>query len=277
MNKDVTLVVMAAGLGSRYNGNKQLELFGPRQLTLAEYNIEHAIACGVNEVVFIVNEKHADIFDRRLREFLPGSCDFELVYQRSESALCKYGYREKPWGTGHAIKCCDGVISNNFCVINADDLYGNDAICNAIKFLKITDEKSATFGNVVYKLSETISPNGSVSRGIVIADGSLNISKINEVGNILHDNIEALGLSPNDFVSMNLWCFTPCIFKLLQDGWKEFCGNLNDPLSDEFGLSSFVGDCIQRNKCTVKAIPTTSKWYGVTYRDDKIILDDILQ
>lgn len=277
MNDDVTLVVMAAGLGSRYNGSKQLELFGPRQLTLAEYNIEHAIACGINNVVFVISEKYADIFDKRLRLFLPDSCSFQLVYQKDEIALCKYGHREKPWGTGHAIKCCDDVVKNNFCVINADDIYGNDAICNAIKFLKSTDEKSATFGNVVYKLSETISPNGSVSRGIIIADGFLNISKINEVHNISHDNIEEIGLSQNDFVSMNLWCFTPRIFKLLQDGWKEFCDNLNDPLSDEFGLSSFVGDCIQRKKCTVKAITTASKWYGVTYRDDKKILDDVLQ
>lgn len=277
MNEDVTLVVMAAGLGSRYNGSKQLELFGSRQLTLAEYNIEHAITCGINDVVLVINEKYADIFDKRLRDFLPSSCDFKLVYQEPESALCKYGYREKPWGTGHAIKCCDGVVNNNFCVINADDLYGYDAIFNAVRFLKSTDAKSMIFGNVVYKLSGTMSPNGAVSRGVIITDDALNISKINEVHNITCDNVHELGLSVNDFVSMNLWCFTPCIFKLLQDGWKYFCANLKDPLSDEFGLSSFVGDCIQQKKCTVKAIPTTSTWYGVTYRDDKKILDDVLQ
>lgn len=277
MNDDVTLVVMAAGLGSRYNGSKQLELFGSRQMTLAEYNIEQAIACGINNVVFVINEKYADVFDKRLRLFLPDSCSFKLVYQKDEIALCKYGHREKPWGTAHAIKCCDGVISNNFCVINADDIYGKDAISNAVKFLKITDVKSTTFGNVVYKLSETISQNGSVSRGIIISDDSSNISGVNEIHNITQGNINGLGLCVNDFVSMNLWCFTPCIFKLLQDGWLDFCKNIKDPLSDEFGLSQFVGDCIQRKKCNVKAITTSSKWYGVTYRDDKKILDDVLQ
>ncbi|MDR2778753.1 MAG: hypothetical protein LBB16_00485 [Puniceicoccales bacterium] len=276
MVEEIAFVVMAAGIGSRYNGKKQLETFGKRNRTIAEYNMQHAIDIGFRQFYFVINDKFAEIFHGRLKNFLPSDCQFGLVYQKKEESLTKFCNREKPWGTGHAIMCCEQAIHCNFCVTNADDLYGYDAILRIAEFLRSSEKKSRTFANVAYFLLETLSRNGTVSRGVLSIDKNSYLTSINEMHGL---NIGACDgtILPNDsLVSMNLWGFTPAVFKLLQEGWYNFRQDISDRASDEFGLSKFINSAVQENKCRVKVFNTSSKWCGITYRTDKALVEKIL-
>ncbi|MDR2737365.1 MAG: hypothetical protein LBB18_00270 [Puniceicoccales bacterium] len=277
MSEEVAFVVMAAGMGSRYNGIKQLESFGADGLTIAEYNIRHALAAGCKKFYFIVNDGCAEMFHRRLKNFLPSDCTFSLIYQRKEEALAKFCNRSKPWGTAHAVMCCSGIVGCNFCVTNADDLYGRDAILRAIEFLRSTEKDRTTFANVAYALAETLSDWGSVSRGVIAVGGDSKLRSIDEVLGVSFATMDKLNLSKDSMVSMNLWGFTPEVFKLLLQSWKEFRKNISDAVNDEFGLPFFINSAIKLGKCSVEILRTTSKWHGITYKTDVASLEEALK
>ncbi len=282
MNTQLSLVVLAAGSSSRYGLLKQTELFGDDKLTIAEYNILDAIKHGIHNVVFVIQEQTADIFHRRLSHILPNKCTFSLIYQDPEHKLCKFCKRIKLWGTGHAVLSAMHCLKGNFLVMNADDLYGENAIKAAISFLKKVDPKESCFSAIGYKLSDTLSNNGTVSRGIMhISNEHLN-RIVEHKGIFKNENEETVDESGNIFpkntlVSMNLWGFTPEVFHILKEEWQKFMKNISDPFNEEFYLPVAITNAISEKKCTVKILPTTSIWHGITYQSDRKALDDWLK
>ncbi|MDR1528660.1 MAG: hypothetical protein LBS22_03710 [Puniceicoccales bacterium] len=276
MVEEIAFVVMAAGIGSRYNGTKQLEIFGKTELTIAEYNMQHAIGAGFRQFYFVIDDKLAEIFHGRLKNFLPSNCKFELIYQKKEKSLTKFCNRQKPWGTAHAIMCCGRVMGCNFCVTNADDLYGHDAIFRMAEFLWSVEKKSQTFANVAYALSETLSANGTVSRGVLSVDRDSYLTSIDEVHGLAMDAHDGATISKDSLVSMNLWGFTPEVFKLLEGGWHRFKQNISDIASDEFGISNFINSAVKEGQCRVKILNTSSRWRGITYQTDRALVEKIL-
>ncbi len=282
MSTQLSLVVLAAGSSSRYGLLKQTELFGDAKLTIAEYNILDAIKNGVNNIIFVIQEQTADIFHRRLSHILPDESTFSLIYQDPEHKLCKFCKRTKLWGTGHAVLSAMHCLKGNFLVMNADDLYGENAIKTAISFLKEVDPKESCFSAIGYKLSDTLSNNGTVSRGIIYTTGE-HLNKIVEYKGISrNDNEEIVDESGNIFpkntlVSMNLWGFTPEIFHILKEEWQKFTKNISDPLNEEFYLPVAITNAISKKKCTVQILPTTSIWHGITYQNDRKTLEKWLK
>ncbi len=281
MDSNLSLVILAAGSSTRYGLLKQTELFGNARLTIAEYNLLDAISCGVNHVVFVIKEQIADIFHKRLTQILPKNCTFSLVYQRSETTLNKFYHRTKLWGTGHAILSAKRCVKENFVVMNADDLYGDDAINTLIKTLKKIDKNSNIFSAVGYRLTDTLSDHGTVSRGIMnIINRKLN--SITEHHGIQRINTKIIDTNntilPDDtLVSMNLWGFTTQIFSILEDEWQNFIKNIQDSVNDEFYLPHAINNAIKNTRCTVEVLSTTSKWHGITYHNDRNILDNWLK
>lgn len=269
----MTFVVMAAGLGSRYGGRKQLDTFGQRQLTIAEYNMEQAIAHGFSRFIFVINESYAEIFHRRLSQFLPKNCSFILVYQKTDVPDIPYARREKPWGTGHALLCCRKWIDGVFCVTNADDLYGEAAIALMAEQLQTLSSKKACFTNVAYVLKNTLSESGAVNRGILEVDKEGHLVHIQEKLGITFGNLSELSLKEEALVSMNLWGFTPAIFPLLERYWDRFLKQTKDLLSEEFGLPDVIAQAVAHHECQVQIVPTHSQWHGVTYPSDKATLE----
>ncbi|MDR3274257.1 MAG: hypothetical protein LBS87_02935 [Puniceicoccales bacterium] len=277
MDNSLTLVIMAAGSGTRYEAPKQLETFGKHNLTIAEYNVLDAISAGFTNFIFVVQEQMADIFHRRLANLFPSYCKFSLTYQRREKELCKYCSRTKPWGTGHAVLSAKSAIHGNFGLVNADDLYGNNAISVLADFLKAANKNSPVFANVGYEMGDTLSENGTVSRGVMSTDGNGNLIEIVENKNIAYGGKicteDGMKFNPDTLVSMNLWGFTVKIFPILEKQWAEFAKNISNPTSDEFYLSSAVDAAAQNGECEVKVLKTSSKWRGITYPKDKIAME----
>lgn len=281
MENVLSLVILAAGSSTRYGLIKQTELFGPDRRTIAEYNLLYAISCGINRVVFVIKEQTANIFHKRLSMILPENCEFSLAYQPTEPDLNKFCNRTKPWGTGHALLAAKRAVQGNFGVMNADDLYGEDAIKNLVTFLKSADKSGSTFCAVGYRLAETLSANGTVSRGLMdIQDNRLRC--ITEHRNIQVHNSEITDenkniLDKNTLVSMNLWGFTPKIFQILENQWQKFKKNINDPVNDEFYLPYAINSAIENKICEVQILPTSSKWHGITYQNDREMLENWLK
>jgi NDP-sugar pyrophosphorylase family protein len=276
MSGEIAFVVMAAGIGSRYNGSKQLQTFGKDNLTIAEYNMQHALKVGFRRFYFVVSDKLADLFHERLKNLLPPDCTFGLVYQKSEKDLEKFCHREKPWGTAHAVMCCEMAVECNFCVTNADDLYGYDGIARIADFLISTEKTSPAFGNVAYELSKTLSGNGTVSRGIITTDANSYLRSIDEVRELRAETLDGVKISENSLVSMNLWGFTPKIFKLLRSEWSDFQKNIHSVETDEFQLPAVINSSVKRGACSVKVLKTKSEWVGITYRADNELLEKSL-
>ena len=277
MDDKIAFVVMAAGMGRRYNGLKQLKTFGEKGLTIAEYNILNAIDCGFQDFFFVIDERLADIFNGRLKKFLPKSCNFGLIFQRREKNLIKFSNRVKPWGTGHAVLCCQNIVRSNFCVTNADDLYGRDAISKIADFLRNSKTDSTVFANVVYHIANTLSSNGTVSRGLVRSSDGQFIDTIDEVLNINLSNLGQLGITPQTPVSMNLWGFTPKIFEILAAEWSAFVKKITNAETEEFYLSSAIDNAIKSSKCRVKMLLTSSQWHGITYESDNASIEFSLE
>ncbi|MDE6432357.1 MAG: hypothetical protein K2L13_03105 [Opitutales bacterium] len=277
MDAPLSLVVLAAGNGTRYGALKQIELFGPDKFTISEYNVLEAISCGIDEVVFIVKEQVADIFHKRLSAILPANCKFSLVYQSSDPILDKFSNRAKPWGTGHAVLSAKYCVRGNFAVMNADDLYGANAIKALVNSIKTLDKAGNTFSAIGYHLANTLSEHGPVSRGIMtVTDNQLiRISEHNRIRRLNENIVDETGnILPKDTpTSMNLWGFTPQIFKILETEWQKFKSNISDPVNDEFYLPHAVNNAISEGRCKVNVLLTTDKWHGITYHEDRKTLD----
>ena len=273
-----TLLVLAAGMGSRYGGIKQMDSFGPNGETIIDYSIYDAIASGFGKVVFIIRESFAEDFKNLFEPKLKGKVETEYVFQEMSSFTEGFqipGERTKPWGTAHAVLCAKEVINEPFAVINADDFYGRDAFDKAVKFL--TDEVSPKRYCIIgYELSKTISENGTVSRGVCEVDADGNLSHINERTKIFPENGKIyytenglnVPLPADTVVSMNFWAFDANVFEYIQKLFIKFLQENGANPKAEFFIP-IIGDAfIADGKGEIKVIPTSAQWFGVTYKED---------
>jgi choline kinase len=274
-----TLLILAAGMGSRFGGLKQVEPVGPNGETILEYSIFDAIRAGFGKVVFVIRESFAENFKNHFEPKLAGKIDIKYVYQ--ETNMLPQGYllpegREKPWGTGHAVLISKNAINEPFAVINADDFYGMEAFKTLSKYLA-TQISSTKYAMVGYQLDKTLSEFGSVSRGICITDSKNQLTKITETHKIRPENgkimcetgTETNELSGNEIVSMNFWGFHPSIFSNIESQFIEFLDkNINQPKS-EFYIPFVVFEMIKRELVSVEVLTADSQWFGVTYKEDK--------
>jgi NDP-sugar pyrophosphorylase family protein len=275
-----TLLILAAGMGSRFGGLKQVEPVGPNGEAIIDYSIYDAMRAGFGKVVFIIRESFAEAFKEKFEKKLKGKIEVEYVFQ--ELDMLPKGFtlpegREKPWGTAHAILVAKNVINDPFCALNADDFYGYNAYKAMAKFL--TESKDpAEYSMVGYKLNETLSEFGSVSRGICQEDNNNNLIKIvetlkivkrgNEIISIEIDGSE-ISLTGNEIASMNNWGFKPSVFDKLEKRFAQFLKTEIDKPKSEMYIPSVVFDLIDEKEATVKVLEADSPWFGVTYKEDK--------
>ena len=285
MKKERTLVVLAAGIGSRFAGGvKQLQCVGPSGEVIMDYSIHDAIEAGFNRFVFIIRHDIQALFDRIMGDRIRRICEKKGVevlcaYQEKENLpggfVCP-AERAKPWGTGHALLSCKGMLSGGFAVINADDYYGKDAYRRAAEFLdSLEDGSQGTYGLIGFRLGNTLSDHGGVTRGLCrTEDGWL--THIVETKNVIKipggARAEVFGavrdLEEDIPVSMNMWGFTPDVLEKLEERFIEFLGEgLHDPKS-EFLIPSEMGILLKREAVRIRVLPTTSQWFGMTYAED---------
>lgn len=276
----MTLVIMAAGMGSRFGGLKQIEPFGNDGEFILDFSIYDAIKAGFNKVVFIIKEENYNLFRDTVGKRIEDKIEVEYVFQKNENIPTGYeipGDRVKPWGTGHAILACKDVVKEDFLVINADDFYGRDAFVVASNFLK-QKHNNKEMAMVCYHIINTLTDNGSVKRGVCDhKDGNLikitesSVEKIdNEIICKPLDGSEPFISKEDDLVSMNMLLFTPLIFEILEKDIKDFFEqNKNNLEKCEFLIPDVIYKNILNGNISVKVLDTTSKWYGVTYKEDK--------
>ncbi len=278
---DITLVVLAAGIGSRYGaGIKQLEKVGPSGEIIMDYAIHDALKAGFNRVVFIVRRNIMDDFQ-------------EVIGNRLEKIFSKLGVqwnyafqemtdlpegRVKPWGTGQAVLACQDLLKGPFAVINADDYYGKHAYKHAYAFLKQSDQRDPNcFGMVGFVLKNTLSEAGEVTRGLCTMDEKGYLTDIEETRHIVKTPEGAAvagaeGMRPLDgdgVASMNMWMLTPAFVDSLAEGFDRFKKNMKDPLRDEYLLPDIVGSMVRNGTASVKVFASEDRWFGITYSQDK--------
>ena len=274
-----TLVILAAGMASRYGSQKQTQSFGPAGETIMDYSIYDAIRAGFENVVFIIREDFAENFKAIFEPKLKGKINTKYVYQHLDAFTGGRNIpaeRTKPWGTAHAVLCCKGAVNEPFAVINADDYYGRDAFVKAFDFLT-TQCNEQTYCIIGYELKNTLSDNGSVSRGVCEVYAAHNITDINERTAIFRDTngtityTDATGAHPvaeESLVSMNYLCFAPGFIDLCETQFHDFLDqHMHEPKA-EFFIPLATKNFIQSGKGVVKVIPTSAKWFGVTYKED---------
>lgn len=275
-----TLLILAAGMGSRFGGLKQVEPIGPSGEAIIDYSIYDAIRAGFGKVVFIIRESFADAFKEKFDKKLEGKIKVEYVFQ--ELDMLPKGFtlpegREKPWGTAHAILVAKDVIKEPFCALNADDFYGKNAYKVMSNFL--TSSKNSTeYSMVGYHLKNTLSEFGSVSRGICDVDNNQNLNKIVETIKILKKEDKVISVEENgsetiltgsESVSMNIWGFKPSVFETIAKKFSSFLETeMNKPKSEMY-IPSVVFEMIDEKLATVKVLEADSPWFGVTYKEDK--------
>lgn len=277
MKKDLTLLVLAAGMGSRFGGLKQIEPVGPNGEFIIDYSIKDAILAGFNKVVFIIKEENLDLFKNTIGNRLLGKIKVEYVFQKISDVPDNISIpkeRVKPLGTAQALYAARNVIKENFAVINADDYYGQEGYLKAAEFLNNCSDLE--YANICYKVGNTLSENGSVKRGIVY-DNNGYLDKIIESkvevidGKIMATPLNggsSFNLSFDDPVSMNLMCLTPKIFDYLNNHIVEFFTNCQDLMNDEWLIPNVLMASAHENNRKVKVIKTNSKYYGMTYKED---------
>jgi dTDP-glucose pyrophosphorylase len=273
-----TLLILAAGMASRYGSMKQIQSFGPGGETIMDYSIYDAIRAGFKKVVFIIRREFAkdfqDIFEPRLKDRVT----LDYVYQDLNDFTNGFQAppdRTKPWGTAHAVLCAQEVIHESFAVINADDFYGRDAFEKAYKFLT-TDCSPKVYSIIGYELLKTLSENGTVNRGVCQVDAIGNLTSIAERLNIskkdgkiiCDDNQKPKELPLDSQVSMNFWCFHPSIFSYTEKLFHEFLKNNVENPKSEFFIPIVADRFINDKEGVIKIIPTSAQWFGVTYKED---------
>lgn len=279
---NMTLVIMAAGMGSRFGGLKQVEPVGPNGEFILDYSIYDAIKAGYDKVVFIIKEENYDLFRQTVGKRIESKINVEYVFQKLEdipSSVNIPDTRVKPWGTSHAILSCKDVVREPFAVINADDFYGFDPYYKIKNFFdeNHTENEYAMIGYIV---KNTMTENGSVKRGVCEKDNNNYLTKLIEssieykngkiIATPLEDKEHPFEVQNDTLVSMNFFGFNPSIFNYLEDEMYDFFENNKEKLdSCEFLIPTSVFKRIEENKVTVKVLDTDAKWHGVTYKDDK--------
>lgn len=263
MGKDAALVVMAAGMGSRFGGLKQLEPIGPNGEVILDFSVFDAKKAGFNKAVFIIRRDVEADFREVVGKRVEKHIDTEYVFQDMENLPQGFSVpdgRTKPWGTGHAIYCCKDVINTPFVVINADDYYGQSAFKTIYDEITVS-EKTCMVG---YKLGNTLTENGTVARGVCDVENGI-LKAITE-----HTALDKnSGIPLDTTVSMNMWGLMPSVFDRLLPDFVKFLENMQNPLKDEFFIPLVIDKMIKEDNEKIKVLTTDEKWYGVTYREDK--------
>ena len=278
---NITLLVMAAGMGSRFGGLKQLEAVGPSGETIIDYSVYNAIAVGINKVVFIIRRDFEKDFREKIANKYAGHIHVEFAFQDSnllpDGFSCPIG-REKPWGTGHAILSAADLIHEPFVAINGDDFYGPESFRVMANYYQ---NGADDFSMVAFKLDKTLSTFGGVTRGLcTLKDGQLdtvietdNLQKT-EFGVSSDQEIE---LNGNEPVSMNFWGFTPVLFDYLRKMFVDFLSTRGKELKSEFLIPTVINDLIQSGREKVRVLYSNDPWFGVTYKEDKSYVQGEIQ
>lgn len=279
-----TLVIMAAGIGSRFGGGiKQLAPVGPNGEIIMDYSIYDAIEAGFDKIVFVIRKDLEKDFKEVIGNRIEKQIEVAYAYQEIDDIPQKYREkftgRTKPWGTGQAILCCKDVVDSPFLVINADDYYGKDAFREAYSYLtSMEDTDKMQICMVSFVLKNTLSDNGGVTRGICKVDSNGMLAGITETHNIEKDGDKAVvrtggeieELDPDSPVSMNMWGLTPKFIEILESGFDEFLEDTRaDDLKAEYLLPTIIGDLLEKGKLDVRVLESHDQWFGVTYKEDK--------
>ncbi|MFD0760939.1 NDP-sugar synthase [Lutibacter aestuarii] len=283
-----TLVILAAGIGSRYGGLKQLDTFTDEGDTIMDFSIFDALEAGFGKFVFIIRKNIEAEFKEVFNKKLEGKAEVAYVFQEVEYVPKKYvnPNREKPWGTGHALLMAKDVVNENFAIINADDFYGKEAFEIMAKSLKEIDSNSYNFNMMGYLLKNTVSDYGYVSRGeckvdvkgyLIDVTEQTHIEKIN--GNIIRkdENGVYVPVDENAVVSMNFWGFTPKCFEFGSQLFEEFLEENKNDLKSEFFIPLVVNEILKSGIASVKVLTSNAKWFGVTYKEDKELVQNEIE
>jgi UTP-glucose-1-phosphate uridylyltransferase len=269
----LSLVVLAAGMGSRYGGLKQIDPVGPGGETVLDYAVFDALRAGFTRVVFVIRRDFEALFREKIGARYTGRATVDYVFQSLDALPAGFtppAGREKPWGTGHAVWCAREAVRENFAVINADDFYGADSFRQLAGFLRATPATEAAFAMVGFRLANTLSEHGTVARGVCTADTVGRLQSIVEQTGIAAEEVgPGRKYAGDTLVSMNCWGFTPALFGGLDAQFREFLTARGAELKAEFYLPASVSTMIARREATARVLPTESTWFGVTYREDK--------
>jgi dTDP-glucose pyrophosphorylase len=274
-----TLVILAAGMASRYGSQKQTQSFGPSGETIMEYSVYDAIEAGFKRVIFIIREDFADMFRQIVEPKLKDKIEIEYVYQSLDKFTEGRNInpeRVKPWGTAHAVLCCKGKLNEPFAVINADDFYGKDSFRKAFDFLE-TSCNEKTYAVIAYDLENTLSEHGSVSRGVISQNENNEMTGIKECLKIYKKDDAIIyedetggttELSHDTKVSMNFFCYHPKFIDLCEEQFQKFLDEQGQSMKGEFLIPTMTDYFIKSGNGKVRVIPTAAKWFGVTYKED---------
>ena len=284
-----TLLILAAGMGSRYGGLKQIEPFGPNGEFIIDYSIYDAKKAGFNKVVFVIKEENYEIFKETIGKRVEPHIETEYAFQKNDNLPEEYKEilkdRSKPLGTAHAILCARDIINEPFAIINADDFYGYDAYKQAANYLENVPKNH--YGMVAYRLGNTLTPNGSAKRGVCEVNENGELIKLTESTVTLDKdmvNVQPLdGKAPftttkDTIASMNFLLFTPDLFQILEDRFPDFLNKNSDNLTScEYLIPIVLNELVEEDKKQVDVLETSATWYGVTYKEDKELVSEAIK
>ena len=284
-----TLLILAAGMGSRYGGLKQIEPFGPNAEFIIDYSIYDAKKAGFNKVVFVIKEENYEIFKETIGKRVEPHIETEYAFQKNDNLPEEYKEilkdRSKPLGTAHAILCARDIINEPFAIINADDFYGYDAYKQAANYLENVPKNH--YGMVAYRLGNTLTPNGSAKRGVCEVNENGELIKLTESTVTLDKdmvNVQPLdGKAPftttkDTIASMNFLLFTPDLFQILEDRFPDFLNKNSDNLTScEYLIPIVLNELVEEDKKQVDVLETSATWYGVTYKEDKELVSEAIK
>ena len=289
--KEPILLIMAAGMGSRYGGLKQMDPVGPGGEVILDYSIYDAKRAGFKRVIFLIKHEIEEDFKRLVGRRLEKQMEVSYAYQQLDKIPAPFTVpdgRAKPWGTGHAVLCCKELIDAPFVVINADDYYGVDAFQTAYDMLlKVQDGEKADYFMVGYQVTNTLTEHGHVARGVCTTDDQGRLTDIHERTHIIStgdgplytEDMQTYHRIPDDaLVSMNMWGFTPSLLDTLEQQFPLFLAQdvPANPQKAEFFLPTVVSGMLARNEAEVRVLPSRDRWYGVTYQADKPLVTSAL-
>ena len=290
MKKDITLVILAAGMGSRFGGLKQVEPMGPNDEFIIDYSVYDAVKAGFNKIVFLIKEENYQLFKETIGKRVEPHIKVEYCFQKNDNLPEGYDelkVREKPLGTAHAILCCKDKVKEPFAIINADDFYGRDAYVKAYEFLSREHQgEKEQYGLIGYLIKNTITEVGAVKRGVCEVENNqllkLTESSVERVnGKIIATPLEggeSFEVGENDTVSMNMLLFNPSIFEYIEKQFPIFLENNKNNLEKcEFLIPIVLFDSLQDGFAKVEVINTTATWHGVTYKEDVEEVKDAIQ
>ncbi len=274
---NTTLVVMAAGMGSRFGGLKQLEPIGANGEALLDYSVYDAKKAGFNKVVFVIKKAIEKDFRELVGKRIENKIDVDYAFQ--ELDMLPNGFtvpadREKPWGTGHAVLCCKKYVNQPFAAINADDFYGPSAYRQINQCLA---KQNGDYCMVGFRLKNTLTDNGTVARGLCETDVNNHLTNITEITNIIdcsyeNDEGKKIILPPDSVVSMNMWGFNTDLFDYLEEGFNKFLSEKINVPKAEYFLPFQIDELIKKGKKNVEVLVAEDKWYGMTYKEDKPVV-----